>query len=67
MIVGVAVGNSPHRVAPIVMGTDKYVSRAFPHQALQLLQVWGERGGGAFRKDVYSIFHLHCSSSTNVH
>ena len=39
VIVGVATGDRPHRVAPIVMGTDKQVSSAFPHQALQLLQV----------------------------
>lgn len=38
VIVGVAIGNSPHGVASIIMGTDKQVSRAFPHQALQLLQ-----------------------------
>lgn len=41
VIVGVAIGNSPHGVASIVMGTDKQFPRAFPHQALQLL-----RGGG---------------------
>ena len=46
---GVATGNRPHRVAPIIMGTDKQVSRAFPHQALQLLQahtqVWAQLKG----------------------
>lgn len=35
---GVAAGNSPHRIATVVMGTDEKVSRAFPHQTLQLLQ-----------------------------
>lgn len=39
----VAGRNGPHGVASIVMGADKKVSRAFPHQALQLLQ---EGGGG---------------------
>lgn len=38
VIVGVAAGNRPHGVSPIVMGTDKQVPSAFPHQALQLLQ-----------------------------
>lgn len=37
MVVGAAAGNGPHGVAAIVMGTDKQVSGAFPHQALQLL------------------------------
>lgn len=34
---GVSTGNSPYTVASVIMGTHKQVSRAFPHQTLQLL------------------------------
>lgn len=53
VIVDVAAGNRPHRVAPVIVGTDKQVSRAFPHQALQLLQ------GGSHTRMHTSIRQSH--------